>query len=80
MRLTQAIPVLGDQGRSVEEHAGIIFGGSAVHLRDIGVDAITIEVDGTRGFGYHERGRGEGDDWVDGPQGTRLWRVKDVHL
>ena len=80
MRLTQAIPVLGDQGRSVEEHAGFIFSRSAVHIRDIGMDAIAIEVHRARGFGYHERGRGEGDDRVDGPQRTRLRRVKDVHL
>ena len=80
MGLTQAVPVLGDQGRSVEEHAGIIFGGSAVHIRNIGVDTITIEVDRARGFGHHERGRGESDDRVYGTQGTRLWRVEDVHL
>lgn len=80
MGLTQAVPVLGDQGRPVEEHAGIIFGGSAVHIRNIGVDAIAIEVDRARGFGHHKRGRGESDDRVDGAQRTRLWRVKDVHL
>ena len=44
MGLTQVVPVLGDQGRSVEEHAGIIFGGSTIHVRNIVVDAIPIEV------------------------------------
>ena len=80
MGLTQAIPVLGDQGRPVEEHAGIILGGSAVHICNVGVDAIAIEVHRARGFGHYERGRGEGDDRVDGPQGARFRRVKDVHL
>ena len=48
MRLTQAVPGLGDQGRPVEKHAGIILGGSTVHIRNIGVDAIAIEVDRAR--------------------------------
>jgi len=54
MGLTQAVPVLRDQGSSVEEHAGFVFGGSTVHIRDIRVDAIAIEVDRTRGFSHHE--------------------------
>ena len=80
MGLTQAVPVLGDQARPVEEHARIILGGSTIHICNVGVDTIAIKVDGARGFGHHERGRGEGDDRIDGPQGTRLRRVKDVHL
>ena len=80
MGLAQTIPILGDQGRSIEEHPRLILGGGASHIGDIGVDTIAIKVHRTRGLGHHKRGRGEGHHRVDGPQRARLWGVEDVHL
>jgi hypothetical protein len=80
MGLAQTIPILGDQGRSIEEHPRLILGGGAGHIRNVGVDAIAIKIHRARRLGHHKRGRGEGDHGVDGSQRTRLRRVKDVHL
>ena len=80
MGLAQTIPILGDQGRSIEEHPRLVLRGGAVHLRNVGVDAIAIKVYRARRFGHHKRWRGEGDHGVDGSQWARLRRVEDVHL
>ena len=44
MGLAQTIPILGDQGGSIEEHPRLILGGGARYVGDIGVDTIAIEV------------------------------------
>lgn len=44
MGLAQTIPILGDQGRSIEEHPRLILGGGTSYIRDIGVDTIAIKV------------------------------------
>jgi hypothetical protein len=80
MGLAQTIPILGDQGRPIEEHPRLILGGGARYIRDIGVDTIAIKVHRARRLGDHIRGRGEGDHGIDGSQRARLRGVEDVHL
>jgi len=80
MRLAQAFPILRNQGSSVEEHSRLVLCWGADHIRNVGVNAIAIEVYRARGLCDHERGRGEGDHRIDSSQRARLRRVEDVHL
>jgi hypothetical protein len=80
MGLAQAFPILGNQGCSVEEHARLVLDGGAAHIRNVGVDTITIEIYRARRLGRHERGGGKGDNGINRPQWAGLRGVKDVHL